>query len=163
MLAGDEGLSRRAETLASIPGVGKATAAGLLAAMPELGGLDAKAAASLAGLAPVARQSGQWQGKRFIQGGRARVRRLLYMAAVAAARHNPDLGRKYRDLIGRGKPPQAPAAGQRPAAAEPALDPASRRRSSARGGGRGSRRLARPASAGAQPPHGTSDLLPAPA
>ena len=69
-LAGDDGLARRAETLASIPGVGKVTAAGLLAAMPELGGLDAKAAASLAGLAPVARESGQWQGKRFIQGGR---------------------------------------------------------------------------------------------
>ncbi len=68
-LAGDEGLARRAETLASIPGVGKATAAGLLAAMPEPGGLDAKAAASLAGLAPVARESGQWQGRRFIQGG----------------------------------------------------------------------------------------------
>ena len=105
-LAGDEELARRAETLASIPGVGKATAAGLLAAMPEPGGLDAKAAASLAGLAPVARESGQWQGKRFIQGGRARARRLLYMAAVAATRHNPDLGRKYRDLIGRGKPPK---------------------------------------------------------
>ncbi len=105
-LAGDEGLARRAETLASIPGVGKVTAAGLLAAMPELGGLDAKAAASLAGLAPVARESGQWQGKRFIQGGRARARRLLHMAAVAATRHNPDLDRKYRDLIGRGKPPK---------------------------------------------------------
>ena len=105
-LAGDEGLARRAETLASIPGVGKVTAAGLLAAMPELGGLDAKAAASLAGLAPVARESGQWQGKRFIQGGRARARRLLHMAAVAAIRHNPDLDRKYRDLIGRGKPPK---------------------------------------------------------
>ena len=105
-LAGDEGLARRAETLASIPGVGKTTAAGLLAAMPELGGLDAKAAASLAGLAPVVRESGQWQGKRFIQGGRARARRLLYMAAVAATRHNPDLGRKYHDLVGRGKPPK---------------------------------------------------------
>ncbi len=84
-LAGDEGLSRRAETLASIPGVGKATAAGLLAAMPELGGLDAKAAASLAGLAPVARESGQWQGKRFIQGGRAR-------AACPAWRPSPPSG-----------------------------------------------------------------------
>ena len=105
-LADDEGLARRAESLASIPGVGPATAAGLLAAMPELGGLDAKAAASLAGLAPAARESGQWRGKRFIQGGRARVRRLLYMATVAAIRHNPDLGRKYRELVGRGKPPK---------------------------------------------------------
>ena len=103
-LAKDEGLARRAETLASIPGVGRTTAAGLLAAMPELGSLDARAAASLAGLAPVARESGQWQGKRFIQGGRGRVRRLLYMAAVSAIRHNPDLGRKYRELTARGKP-----------------------------------------------------------
>ena len=87
-------------------GRGKATAAGLLAAMPEPGGLDAKAAASLAGLAPVARESGQWRGRRFIQGGRARARRPLHMAAVAATRHNPDLDRKYRDLIGRGKPPK---------------------------------------------------------
>ena len=83
--------SRRAETLASIPGVGKATAA----AMPELGGLDAKAAANLAGLAPVARESRQWQGKRFIQGGRVRVRRLLYMAA--AARTTP-ISAASRDL-----------------------------------------------------------------
>ena len=77
-----------------------------LAAMPELGGLDAKAAASLAGLAPMARESGQWQGKRFIQGGRARVRRLLYMAAVTAIRCNPDLRRKYQALVDRGKPPK---------------------------------------------------------
>ena len=105
-LAADARLARRAETLASIPGVGQATAAGLLAAMPELGGLDAKAAASLAGLAPMARESGQWQGKRFIQGGRARVRRLLYMAAVTAIRCNPDLRRKYQALVDRGKPPK---------------------------------------------------------
>ena len=105
-LAHDERLARRAESLASIPGVGRTTAAALLAAMPELGGLDAKAAASLAGLAPVARESGQWQGKRFIQGGRARVRRLLYMATLAAIRHNPDLARKYRALVDRGKPPK---------------------------------------------------------
>ena len=105
-LAEDEELSRRARLLASIPGVGEVTAAGLLAAMPELGGLDAKAAASLAGLAPVARESGQWQGRRFIQGGRGRVRRLLYMAAVTAIRHNPDLARKYRELVDRGKAPK---------------------------------------------------------
>ncbi len=80
-LAGDEGLSRRAETLAAIPGVGKATAAGL------------------AGLAPVAHESGQWQRQALNPGGRAR--RLLHMAAVAATHHNPDLNRKYRDPISR--------------------------------------------------------------
>ena len=195
MLAGDEGLARRAELLVSIPGVGRATAAGLLAAMPELGGLDAKATASLAGLAPVARESGQWRGKRFIQGGRARVRRLLYMAAVAAVRHNPDLGRKYCDLIGRGKPPKValvavmrkllllanallrqnrlwtPRAGDEPAAAPPAE--AAEEAGGPSGLGEGSlgdrsqgpkgQPPARPASAGAQPQHGASDLIPAPA
>ena len=79
-LAEDESLARRAEILTSIPGVSRITAAGLLTQMPELGRLDAKAIASLAGLAPVTRQSGAWQGRRFIQGGRALARRLLYDA-----------------------------------------------------------------------------------
>ena len=69
-LAEDEGLARRTEILTSIPGVSRVTAAGLLTQMPELGRLDAKAAASLAGLAPVTRQSGAWQGRSFIQGER---------------------------------------------------------------------------------------------
>ena len=51
-------------------------------------------AASLAGLAPVTRESGYWKGRSFIQGGRHRVRQLLYMPALVAARHNPDLKRK---------------------------------------------------------------------
>ena len=141
MLAGDEGLARRAELLVSIPGVGRATAAGLLAAMPELGGLDAKAAASLAGLAPVARESGQWRGKRFIQGGRARVRRLLHMAAV--------------------EPAAAPPA----EAAEEAGGPSGLGEGSLgdRSQGPKGQPPARPASAGAQPQHGASDLIPAPA
>ena len=82
------------------------TAAGLLTRMPELGRLDAKAVASLAGLAPVTRQSGAWQGRSFIQGGRPRVRRLLYMPALAAIRCNPGLRAKYRQLRGLGKPPK---------------------------------------------------------
>ena len=72
--------------------------------MPELGGLDAKAVASLAGLAPVTRQSGAWQGRSFIQGGRARARRLLYMPALAAICYNPDLRAKYGQLVAQGKP-----------------------------------------------------------
>ena len=82
-LAEDVVLARRTEILTSIPGVSSITAAGLLTRMPELGRLDAKAVASLAGLAPVTRQSGAWQGRSFIQGGRPRVRRLLYMPALA--------------------------------------------------------------------------------
>ena len=87
------GLARRTEILTSI--VSSITAAGLLTRMPELGRLDAKAVASLAGLAPVTRQSGAWQGRSFIQGGRPRVRRLLYMPALAAARCT-HLRAKYR-------------------------------------------------------------------
>ena len=106
LLAADPELARRAEVLVSIPGVGPVTAAGLVADMPELGALGAKAAASLAGLAPMTRESGTWKGRSFIQGGRGRVRRLLYMAAVSAVRCNPDLAAKYRQLVGRGKSPK---------------------------------------------------------
>ena len=97
-LAEDEGLARRTEILTSIPGVSHVTAAGLLTQMPELGRLDAKAVASLAGLALVTRQSGAYQGRSFIQGGRAR--RLLYMPALAATRSNPDQRAVRRGLTG---------------------------------------------------------------
>lgn len=103
-IAEDAALARRAEILTSIPGVSRITATGLLIQMPELGRLDAKAAASLAGLAPVTRQSGTWQGRSFIQAGRAQVRRILYMPAVTAMRCNPDLRAKYRQLVAQGKP-----------------------------------------------------------
>ena len=106
LIAGDKALSRRAEVLTSIPGIARITAAGLLTEMPELGGIDGKAAASLAGLAPVTRESGAWKGRSFIGGGRSRPRRMLYMAAVSAITHNPDLARKYRELRERGKPPK---------------------------------------------------------
>ena len=94
-------MSRKARVLTSIPGIAQVTAAGLLSEMPELGRIDAKAAASLA---PVTRESGEWKGRSFIRGGRARPRRMLYMAAVSAVRHNPDLARKYAELRARGKP-----------------------------------------------------------
>ena len=106
LIAADEALSRRAEVLTSIPGIARVTAAGLLSKMPELGRIDGKAAASLAGLAPVTRESGAWKGRSFIGGGRSRPRRMLYMAAVSAITHNPDLARKYQELRARGKPPK---------------------------------------------------------
>lgn len=106
LIGADETLARQAEVLVSIPGIASVTAAGLLAEMPELGRIDAKAAASLAGLAPVTRESGQYKGRGCIRGGRARLRKILYMAAVSASRHNPDLARKYADLRARGKPPK---------------------------------------------------------
>lgn len=104
IIAADPQLARRHEIIASIAGVGTRTADQLVATMPELGALDPKQAASLAGLAPVARQSGQWKGRSFIQGGRANVRRALYMPALVAARYNPDLKAKYQSLIASGKP-----------------------------------------------------------
>ena len=104
LIAADDKLSRRSEILISIPGVAEVTAAALIAEMPELGRIDAKAAASLAGLAPVTRESGKWKGRSFIRGGRARARRALYMSALTAITYNPDMARKYQDLRARGKP-----------------------------------------------------------
>lgn len=106
IVATDPALARRHEILASISGLGTLTANQLIATMPELGTLENKQAASLAGLAPVARQSGQWKGKSFIRGGRANVRQALYMPALVAARFNPSLKAKYKQLIAAGKPPK---------------------------------------------------------
>src|SRR6202167_1524859 len=93
-----------ASILISIPGVSNITAFALLIAMPELGSLEAGQAANLAGLAPIARQSGRWTGRSFIRGGRADVRQALYMPALVAARFNPDMKAKYAHLIETGKP-----------------------------------------------------------
>tara|TARA_R110000772_G_scaffold225543_5_gene336187 strand:+ start:97 stop:1038 length:942 start_codon:yes stop_codon:yes gene_type:complete len=104
IITADAAMARRHQILTSIDGVGALTANQLIVTMPELGTLENKQAASLAGLAPVARQSGQWKGKSFIRGGRANVRQALYMPALVAARFNPDLKAKYRQLIAAGKP-----------------------------------------------------------
>ena len=90
--------------LASVPGVGPVTARTMLAELPELGSLDRRQIAALAGLAPFTRQSGQWRGKSFIGGGRASVRTVLFMAAMAAMRHNPML----RASISACDPPESP-------------------------------------------------------
>lgn len=88
MAALDPDLSRRVAILQTIPGVGEVTAVTLTIDMPELGELEGKQAASLAGLAPVSQQSGRWQGKERIQGGRAALRQALYFPAIVAARFN---------------------------------------------------------------------------
>lgn len=100
----DDDLARRFAILVSIPGVARLTAFVMLIEMPELGTMDAGQAASLAGLAPVARQSGRWTGRAFIRGGRASVRQALYMPALVAMRFNPDLKAKYKQLVEAGKP-----------------------------------------------------------
>jgi transposase len=91
------------DLLVSVPGVGPTIARTLIADLPELGALDRRAIAALAGLAPWTRQSGQWKGKSFIGGGRTRVRAALFMGAMVAARHNPAL-KAFRDrLVAAGK------------------------------------------------------------
>ncbi len=92
------------DLLASVPGVGPVIARTLIAEMPELGSLDRRQIAALAGLAPWTRQSGQWKGKSFIGGGRKSVRSILFLGALTAARHNPTL-KAFRDrLVAVGKP-----------------------------------------------------------
>lgn len=103
IVAADEDLAARAEILTSIPGIAKVTACAMLTQIPELGQMSGKQAAKLAGLAPISRQSGKWQGKERIQGGRASVRRAIYLPAVVATRFNPDMKAKYEQLISSGK------------------------------------------------------------
>ena len=99
-------LKRKSQLLQSIPGVGPAVAATLLAALPELGTLDRRKIALLVGLAPVAKDSGKSiHGQRFICGGRADVRAALYMAALTARRHNAVL-RAFADRLAPAKKPK---------------------------------------------------------
>ena len=92
------------DLLASVPGVGPVTARTLIAELPELGRLDRRQVAALAGLAPFTRQSGRWRGKSFIAGGRASVRTALFMSAQVAKRFNPVLAAFHQRLIAAGKP-----------------------------------------------------------
>jgi transposase len=90
--------------LRSVPGIGPVVSRTLLAELPELGTLDRRAIAALAGVAPFNCDSGQFRGRRMIWGGRASVRAALYMAALVGARHNPVLARFYQRLRAAGKP-----------------------------------------------------------
>lgn len=101
-----EELTSKAQKLTAVCGVGPRTAALLLAQMPELGELNRREAAALAGLAPFNRDSGTARGKRAIFGGRRAVRCGLYMAALVASRHNPVLANFYQRLRSAGKPPK---------------------------------------------------------
>jgi transposase len=92
------------DLLQSVPGIGPVTSRTLLSYLPELGALDRKKIAALVGLAPFNQDSGQASGRRAIWGGRAEVRRVLYMAAVAAVRCNPALAAFYARLKSAGKP-----------------------------------------------------------
>ena len=103
-IAADPELAGRQKIVASIPGVGPRLSATLVVEMPELGTAPAKKITALAGLAPMTRQSGEWRGKARVSGGRGDVRRALYMPALNAIRHNPDMRRTYERLVAAGKP-----------------------------------------------------------
>jgi transposase len=92
------------DLLQSVPGVGPVLSRTLLGELPELGRLTHKQIAALVGVAPMARDSGTWRGRRGVTGGRAPVRTALYMAAVTAAHHNPVIRVFYRRLRAAGKP-----------------------------------------------------------
>jgi transposase len=92
------------DLLSSVPGVGKVIARTLLAELPELGSLDRRQIAALVGLAPFTRRSGKWRGKSFTGGGRTSCRTILFIGALVAAKHNPDLRAFRQRLIDAGKP-----------------------------------------------------------
>jgi transposase len=102
----DANLERRYQLVLSIPGIGAVAATALVIGLSELGSCSAKQAAMLAGLAPVACDSGDSKGARHIRGGRGGVRRSLYMAAVSAITHNSALKAFYGHLIAAGKLPK---------------------------------------------------------
>lgn len=104
LIASDEELSKADHMLREVIGVGPQTSRTLLAFLPELGHIGRRSVAALVGVAPYDRDSGKLKGKRFIQGGRSQIRRVLHMAAVAAARYNPILKAFYQHLRAAGKP-----------------------------------------------------------
>jgi transposase len=97
-------LFAKAERLQQVSGVGRVSALTVLALLPELGRIGDAQASALVGVAPLNHDSGQYRGQRHIHGGRAAVRRVLYMAALAAVRHNPILKAFYQRLREKGKP-----------------------------------------------------------
>jgi transposase len=90
--------------LQSVPGIGPVVSFSLLADLPELGTLNRQRISKLVGVAPLNCDSGQQRGVRHIFGGRARVRTMLYMAALTALRFNPVIKEFYQRLVGKGKP-----------------------------------------------------------
>ncbi len=106
LVARDAELSHRVELLRTMPGVADVTSVGLAVDVPELGTLSVRTAGSLAGLAPVANDSGSRRGKRRIQGGRASVRTLLYMSAMNAVQNNPVMRERHNRRKARGMVPK---------------------------------------------------------
>ena len=106
LIAQNPALAARARLLAPVPGIGPTVLATLLGELPELGSLCRRRIASLAGLAPHARESGTWRGARRIWGGRRKVREALYIAALTASRRVPSLIAMRDRMRGAGKAPK---------------------------------------------------------
>lgn len=94
----------RDDLLQSVPGVGPVLSRTILADLPELGRLSRREIAKLVGVAPLSRDSGTLRGRRFVQGGRASVRGVLYMGALVATKHNAIIRIFYQRLVAAGKP-----------------------------------------------------------
>ncbi|RWY37644.1 IS110 family transposase [Falsigemmobacter intermedius] len=104
VIASDQLLARRADLLQSVPGLGDVTTAMLISELPELGEISVEQAAALAGLAPMANESGAFKGKRSIRGGRQTLRHILYQAALVASRFNPRMKLVAQKMKAAGKP-----------------------------------------------------------
>lgn len=104
LIAGDSDLAKRSAALRTIRGVGDVLCASFLAFLPELGSCSQKQAASLVGVAPFNDDSGNTVNARHIRGGRSRLRNVLYMGALTAARTDPRLKAVFARLVAKGKP-----------------------------------------------------------
>ena len=100
----NEALEARKELLKTAPGIAEVTATGIIATLPELGNLNSRQIAALAGLAPFNRDSGKHQGHRIIWGGRAAARNTLYMSALVATQRSQKMRNFYMRLVEKGKP-----------------------------------------------------------
>lgn len=107
IVAHDKELACKKDVMVNVAGVGEVTASNLLASLPEIGTMDRKQIASLAGLAPFAKDSGTKSGHRRTGRGRTNVRRIMFMAALSASRYNPQLKTFYNRLIKKGKKPMS--------------------------------------------------------
>ena len=94
---------QKEKLLRSVPGVGRVTAATIIANLPELGTIDRRKIAALVGVAPLNKDSGRKRGKRRVFGGRSSVRRVLYMATLSGTQSNPIIRAFYQQLVDRGK------------------------------------------------------------
>lgn len=104
LIRNDEKAQRKSTIIHSVPGLGPATAAALIANLPELGQLNRAQIARLIGVAPTNRDSGQLRGKRTIGGGRVEIRNALFMPTIVAKKYNPVIKSFYQRLIQNGKP-----------------------------------------------------------